>query len=393
MKSLTILLLLIAHLSLAQPQKGQAVPDLQFTTVLNAPVKTATLAQLKGKLVLIEFWATWCGPCLTAMPHLKQLQKKYGERLQVITVTDETPVRTQKYLTARPSNLWFAVDTAHALTRIFPHQLIPHTVLIGPDGKLIAQTEPQAVTEPVIDSLLRGQTVHLPEKTDNPMSVPEILKTYFDAADTVKSRFIMQAEIKGAPGVSTTHRNDSVFKNRRLTCLNVNLLTLYRIAYGDFSSKRIIDKTGTSDTAPSYCLDLIVPTPSELMPTLQNELASRFDVQAKVEPQVKEVNVLKITNQAKFNQISRNKSGQRTYSASHGAIDQQAITMQDFATYLEDYGTDKRLVVDETQNHEKLDIQFSFQPENPQSLTTILTDMGLTLVKESRNVDMLLLYK
>lgn len=142
-----------------------------------------------------------------------------------------------------------------------------------------------------------------------------------------------------------------------------------------------------------YCLDLIVPSQEELLTTLQRELASRFDMQAKVEPQLKEVNVLTVTNREKFNQISRNKSGKRTYASRQGEINQDAITMVDFADFLETYGTDKLLVIDETQNSEKLDIKFSFQPENPQSLTTILSEMGLTLAKKPRKVDMLLLYK
>ena len=392
MKKLTLLLLLASHWGFAQPRNGQAVPDIQFSTVLNASTKTTTLGQLKGKIVLIEFWATWCGPCLEAMPHLKQLQQQHAQQLQVITVTDETPKRINQYLTSRPSNLWFAIDSARSLTRFFSHQTIPHTVLISSDGKLIAQTSPQAVTDQVIDSLWKQQTVHLPEKTDNPLSVPEVIKTYFNAADTVKSRFIMQAEVKGTSGVSTTHLNDSIFKNRRFTCLNLPLTTLYTIAYGSFAHKRTIDKTGNGRTAPVYCLDLIVPSPEALLPTLQKELASRFDMQAKVEPHLKEVNVLKITNREKFNRIPRNTSGKRTYASRQGEIDQDAITMVDFADFLENYGTNKLLVVDETQNHEKLDIKFSFQPENPKSLTTILSEMGLTLAKESRKVNMLLLY-
>lgn len=393
MKKLTLLLLLAHHPGFAQLKNGEAVPDIQFSTVLNAPAKTATLSQLKGKIVLIEFWATWCGPCVGAMPHLKQLQQQHAQQLQVITVTDETPKRINQYLTSRPSNLWFAIDSARSLISYFPHRTIPHTILISPDGKLIAQTTPQAVTDQVIDSLWSQQAVHLPEKTDNPMSVSEVIKTYFNAADILKSRFIMQAEVKGTSGVSTTHLNDSIFKNRRFTCLNLPLTTLYSIAYGNFPYSRTIDKTGSGRGAPVYCLDLIVPGPKELLPTLQRELASRFDLQAKVEPHLEEVNVLKIANRGKFNRIPRNTSGKRTYASRQGEIDQDAITMTDFADFLENYGTDKLIVVDETQNHEKLDIKFSFQPENPQSLTTILSEMGLTLTKKPRKVDILLLYK
>jgi thiol-disulfide isomerase/thioredoxin len=393
MKTLTLLLLLIANITFAQVKNAEAVPDINFGPILNAPVKTAKLSRLKGKIVLIDFWATWCGSCLEAMPYLIQLQQKYPSQLQVITVTDETARRTGQYLVSRPSNLWFAVDTARLIDKLFPHRFIPHTVLISPDGKLIACTNPGAVTALVIDSLLHKMDVHLPAKKDNLLSREELIKQYFYAADTVKSRFMMLPEIMGGPGFSTTHLADSVFAGRRLTCLNLPLTTLYMIAYGGFPYGRVIDNTGAGgDKAPKYCLDLIVKNKADLLPALREELAKRFDLQARIQPELKEVNVLRIADTAQFKTIRRNQSGRRTYGSSHGAIDQESITMTDFADFLESFGIGK-LVVDETSNHEKLDVQFSFQPENPQSLKDILTGMGLSLTKQQREVNMLLLYK
>lgn len=392
MKTTTLFLLLFAHCVLAQPKKGETVPPLRFGPLLNAPTKTVTLDQLRGKLILIEFWATWCGPCIEAMSHLNALQQRHANQLQIITVTDESPERIGRFLTKRPSKLWFAIDSARSMTKVFPHQLIPHTILIAPDGRLIAQTMPSAITDGVIDSLWQQQAVHLPEKMDNPLTLEEILKTYFGAADTVKSRFLMQAQINGAPGVQMTHLNDSTFKNRRITCLNLPLTTLYRIAYGNFPYKRTIDKTGSTNVSPVYCLDLIVPSQQQLQTNLQRELASRFDMQTTIDPQEKEVNVLRITDQEKFNRIPRNQSGQRTYSARRGEIDQHAVTMADFAEYLESYGPGKLIVVDDTQNRDLLDIKFSYQPEDPKSLPAVLTEMGLSVVKERRTVDMLVLF-
>ncbi|WP_428328171.1 TIGR03435 family protein [Mucilaginibacter sp.] len=393
MKKLSLLLILLVNCAFAQVKNGEPVPDINFTTILNAPLKTTKLSQLKGKVVLIEFWATWCGSCIVAMPHLKQLQQKYAGKLQVITITDETVKRTQQFLSVKPSNLWFAVDTSNTIARLFPHQLIPHTVLISADGKLIANTSPELVTDKVIDSLLNQQEVHLAEKKDNTLDYHAIIKKYFFAADTVKSRFMMLPEIKGAPGFSTTYLNDSTFHGRRLTGVNLDLTTLYRIANNDFPYSRMIDKTGQDKNAPSYCLDLIVADKADLLPTLQKELAKRFDLQAKIDPQMKEVYLLKITDAEKFKSISRNTSGKRTYYSRHGEIDQQNMSMHDFAGYLEDYGTGRLPVIDETGNTEKFDIKFSFQPENPTSLTKILSDMGLSLQKQQHTVDMLVLYK
>ncbi|MES2108493.1 MAG: TIGR03435 family protein [Bacteroidota bacterium] len=392
MRKLSLILVLLMNQAFAQVKNGEQVPDINFQPILNAPVKQASLEQLKGKVVLIEFWATWCGSCIVAMPHLNELQKKYSGKLQVITVTDETVKRTSQFLAVKHFNFWFAVDTGSVITKLFPHQLIPHTVLIDNDGKLIANTSPELLTDKVMDSLLRKKKIHLAEKKDNTMDYEEIIKTYFAADDTVKTRFNMLPEMKGAPGLSTTWLDNKAFSGRRLTCLNLDLSSLYRLANNNFPYSRTIDNTVKSKNEPSYCLDIIVAQKSDLQPTLQKELAKRFDLQAKVETQVKDAYVLKITDPGKFKNITRNTSGKRTYYSRHGEIDQQDMTMKDFAGFLETFGTGRLPVVDETGNDEKFDIKFSWQPENPASLTEVLTGMGLTLEKQQRPIDMLILY-
>lgn len=390
MKRITLVCLLLANCAFAQVKNKEQVPDFKLETILNAPVKRIELNQLKGKLVWIEFWATWCGGCIIAMPHLQQLQTKYKDKLQVITVTSESVTRTKQFLKARPSNLWFAVDTGYTLQKHFPYSLIPHSVLIGTDGKLIAATAPENITEKVIDSLLAKQEVHLAEKKDNPTT--DYIKEYFYAADTVQNRLMVQSEIKGGSGMMIPFLDQPAFAGRRLTFVNATLSGMYSKAFGDFRYQRTINKVG-QDKNEIYCLDIIVKDPKDLIPTLKAELLKRFDMQAKTEKQEKEVYVLKIADMDKFNAIPRNKSGKRTYYSRHGEIDQQSIDMFDFADFLETFGTYKSLIVDETGNKEKLDIKFSFQPEDPTSLPKVLNSMGLSLEKAKRQVEFLVLYK
>lgn len=389
MKKIIIVIALFIFGNVKAQQK-----EINFNVLLNAPQKSSSLNALKGKVVVLEFWATWCGACLTAMPHLAKLQQTFPDKLQVITISSESEKRIGAFLKSRPSNLWFAVDTAEMISKFFPHQLIPHTIVISPMGEVLAYTSPEAVTSLVVDSILTGKKVHIPKKVDVVFDSHEALMNKVFPLDKIeKNRFLMQQEIKGAPGFSTTYPLDSTYNGRRITAINLGMSDLYRLAYGSVPYKRMIDQTAESDRSTVYCLDIIVKDQKDLLSTLKAELHKRFDVQARMETQQKTVNILRIVHNVKFKSIPLNVSGKRTYYARHGEIDQQGITMEDFAAFLESYGTEKLLVIDETGNSSKFDIKFTFQPENSATLTAVLEGMGLSLVKEKRNVDILTIYR
>lgn len=390
MKKITFLLLLLAPCAFAQLKNGDPVPDVQFN-LLNAPVQTTSLNQLKGKVVIIEFWATWCGGCIVAMPHLKELQAKYPDKVRIISVSHETPKRIRQFLKVRPSEVWFASDTALTVSNTFPHRLIPHTVLISPDGRLVANTSPEFVTEAVIESLLNKQPVSLKEKIDSKLTIEDILNIDFYAADTVKKRLMVQPKIKGAPGFSSTYLDNKIFNGRRITAVNCTISNLYRLAYGNFPYSRTVDKL-TADSKESYCIDIIVENKSDLLPQLRKELSRLFDVHGEIKSELKDVYVLAIANPEKVKKIPLNTSGVKTYYARHGEVDQQSMTLADLADYLESFGISNIPVVDETNNTKKFDIKFSFQPEDPETLTQVLSDMGLKLEKTKKKIDLLYLW-
>lgn len=393
MKKLMLISLLLWNTAMAQVKKGENVPDINFKTLLNAPNRQVKLSALKGKVVIIEFWATWCGACLNAIPHLNQLQKTYPKQVQVITVSNESEKKIHTFLKSRPSVLWSAVDTAEMVSKLFPHQLIPHTVIISPEGKLVATTNPESVTTLVIDSILQKKQVHLPNKTDLMYGSPEeLMLTVFPLPKGVEHRFVMQKEIKGAAGFSTRYPLDPVYNGRRITAINLGISDLYRLAYGSFGSKRVVDSTRTTDQTIAYCVDILTEKNEQLLPEFQQELLKRFDVKAKIVKQLKDVEVLKIIDPDKFKKIPLNTNGKRSFFARHGEIDQQSVTMADFANYLESYGSRKYIVVDETGSSSKYDLKFSFQPEDRSSLEKQLSEMGLILEKKQQMVDVLMIY-
>jgi peroxiredoxin/outer membrane lipoprotein-sorting protein len=114
---------------------GSTAPPLTVTPVAGgAPV---TLDSLRGKPVLIDFWATWCPPCRESLPHTQDIFKDLGSKgLQVMTVSDEKPETITAFL--KKNNYTFPAfrDEGDKVTRAYGVSGIPTVVIIDKDGKL-----------------------------------------------------------------------------------------------------------------------------------------------------------------------------------------------------------------------------------------------------------------
>ena len=87
----------------------------------------------KGKFVLIDFWATWCGPCRRAIPELNAFQKKFADKLVVIGISNETEEVVAKF--ADPKIEYAsAIDPQARMKNLVEVKGIPHCMLIDPQG-------------------------------------------------------------------------------------------------------------------------------------------------------------------------------------------------------------------------------------------------------------------
>ena len=86
-----------------------------------------------GKFVLVDFWATWCGPCRKAIPELNELQKQFKDQLVVIGISSETEEKV-KAMKAPVIEYTSAIDTKKTMNKALEVQGIPHVILIDPQG-------------------------------------------------------------------------------------------------------------------------------------------------------------------------------------------------------------------------------------------------------------------
>ncbi len=126
--------------ALAAPAVGSVPPDFTLAGMEQSEVQ---LARLQGKVVVIEFWASWCPACQQSMPWLERLQARYGVRgLQVVAINvDQKREDADAWLVAHPLKLLLAFDPANRTPRSYDLSAMPATLVIGADGKVRAAHE------------------------------------------------------------------------------------------------------------------------------------------------------------------------------------------------------------------------------------------------------------
>ncbi|MGN6495640.1 MAG: redoxin domain-containing protein [Agriterribacter sp.] len=182
MKKICLLGMLCLSLTAASAQVkpvniGEALPPLTLKNAINTPVFEIQSSSFSGKLVILDFWATWCAACVTEFPKLQALKDRFGEQLEIILVNaksrlaGETPAKIQKTLerfksrTGSPLSLPVVYDNPH-LDSLFPYTTIPHEVWIH-NGKVIAITSSLELNAANIAAVLNNQPYQMRTKIDH----------------------------------------------------------------------------------------------------------------------------------------------------------------------------------------------------------------------------------
>lgn len=117
---------------------GQEVMAPQFT-LRDVNGRTVRLSDYRGKVVLINFWATWCPPCRVEIPDLVKFQKEHGKQgLQIIGITypPERRARVRKFARSQKVNYPIVLGTREIKARFSSDETLPLTVVINRDGKV-----------------------------------------------------------------------------------------------------------------------------------------------------------------------------------------------------------------------------------------------------------------
>ncbi len=256
---------------------GQQVPDVLIQNISCLKGSDKTLAALplsafKGKLLILDFWATWCAPCIAGFPKMKMLQEKYQNDLQVIMVNNEPVGSVTAFLQKRKTEHGedFTVVLADTLlNKTFPHRTVPHYVWIGRDGKVLAITGEEELQEAKLLQAMAGEVGTLVNKKNIDPALPLFSSADFPAEGLVRYSLLTKGRVSGlASGTQFRKAKSSgVLLGRAFT--NADFFSLYgtigrvlQRAMGQRFSDKQIRYAGADSSGflrDSYNYEFVVP--------------------------------------------------------------------------------------------------------------------------------------
>jgi thiol-disulfide isomerase/thioredoxin len=131
----------------ARPGPVPVPADITPGAILSTPFKdgqgrSRTLGEFQGRVVVVNFWATWCAPCREEMPGFTRLQGRWADRgVQFVGLSDEDPAKVQRFGEGLAINypLWTGGSEVMGLSRRLGNRLgvLPHTVVLDSQGRVL----------------------------------------------------------------------------------------------------------------------------------------------------------------------------------------------------------------------------------------------------------------
>jgi thiol-disulfide isomerase/thioredoxin len=228
---------------------GQKCPIVNLNNVINYPNRRVSLAEFRGKVLILDFWATWCRACISSFPKLDSLQQQYKAQVQILLVTTESEKEVKGVFSRFESLKGIRLPSVvldSILNKLFPNKLLPHYVWIDKDGTVRAITSSEHLTKENITSLLAGKFNGLPYKKDNltyDFRLPILVNDYNNSSRT---DYLINSYFSGfKAGIRTVNfidKDDSGYISS-ICITNAPITRLYKAAYEKalgFNDSRVI---------------------------------------------------------------------------------------------------------------------------------------------------------
>lgn len=225
-------------LSQESPALNNSLPDLSKSHIINADNSNNLPLHYKNKLVILDFWATWCSSCIKAFPKLVQIQEKYKDQLQIILV-NSTSTRDSKEKITGLINRWqqqqqtklnlpiIIEDTL--LSALYPHNIVPHYVWFDKSGNPIGTTSSDQVNASTIADLLDNKNIMFNTKNDINMAFPLFITSNYPSNALQQYSIFIKGWQPSMPSGSTKRSTGNIQYGWAIT--NMPLVNIYKMIF------------------------------------------------------------------------------------------------------------------------------------------------------------------
>jgi thiol-disulfide isomerase/thioredoxin len=432
-----ILIYFILLVSTANAQQtlniGDTIPD-HTLSMVNYGKPTINFAEFKGKYIILDFWATWCGACVSSFPRIDSMEHEFKNDLVILPVTYEPVAYVQQFLDRQSRSKGFkttSVVNDVELSKSFPHKELPHYVWIDKNAVVRQISYAESLTRANVIKFIHGDDLKLflkkdliPVSADNNSPgntgidlIKKIGALNFSAAvqkDTGIVVFhLLSNYVPGFPGQLNSELDTMAFQN-------TSIAVLYAICY-DRGNLKFMGKIGanielktadstrfTNEAGPGtssavyrrmwmsmpghlfcYILKKAKGDSTDRWNMMKKDLSEYFpEIHAKIEKRLKPAYVLKsIGNNLTFKATDL---GEPDFKQDYYHMQMHNIPIATLMLMIHQHYQNYQ-IINETGYLGKINVDIECDFNDPAKVNEALNKFGLSFQKQDEQVDVLVL--